>query len=92
MSQSPSPGEMGDSCLKPHLHMSAQAEVFITRERGTEQRSREGVARFSPCRRAQTSTAHSDKSTVRHPGLVILASRRPGSMVEGQQISQSCDT
>ena len=38
MSQSPSPGEMGDSCLKPHLHMSAQAEVFIRRERGTEQR------------------------------------------------------
>ena len=38
ISQSPSLGKMGDSCLKAHLHFSVEAVVFIRRERGTEQR------------------------------------------------------
>ena len=54
MSQSPSPGKMGDSCLKAHLPLSLEAGAFIRRERGTEQRSREGVDKFSTCRRARS--------------------------------------
>ena len=38
MSQSLSPGKMGDSCLKVHLPTSVEAGVFITSERRTEQR------------------------------------------------------
>ena len=38
MFQSPSPGKRSDSRLKAHLYLSAQAEVFIREERGTEQR------------------------------------------------------
>ena len=30
--------KMGDSCPKAHLHLSVEAEAFIRRERGTEQR------------------------------------------------------
>lgn len=37
MSQSPSSGKMGNSCLKAHLHLSVEAEVFIRRGMGTEQ-------------------------------------------------------
>ena len=29
--------EDGDSCLKAHLHLSVEAEVFIRRKRGPEQ-------------------------------------------------------
>ena len=36
MVQSESPGKMGDSHIKDHLHLSVGAEVFIRRERGTE--------------------------------------------------------
>ena len=44
MSQSPPPEMTGmgkeweDSCFKAHFHFSVQAEVFIRKERGTEQR------------------------------------------------------
>ena len=38
MSQSPYPGKMEESCLKVHLHISVEAEVFIRRDRRTEQR------------------------------------------------------
>ena len=60
-SQSPAPGKMGDSCLeahlpgrwgahlKAHLHLSVEAEVFIRRERGTEQRD-QGRGLQSPLR------------------------------------------
>ena len=47
MSQNLSPVKMGNSCLKAHLHVPVEAKVFIMRERGTEQRSREGVETFS---------------------------------------------
>ena len=42
MSQSPSPEKMGDLHLKVHLLISVEAEVFIRRDRGTEQRDQEG--------------------------------------------------
>ena len=40
MSQSPSPRKMGDSCLKAHLYLSVETEVFLRRGRGTEQRDK----------------------------------------------------
>ena len=41
-------GKMGDSCLKTHLYLSVEAEVFIRRERGTD-RLRAGAVKFSTC-------------------------------------------
>ena len=38
MSQSPSSGEIEDSCHKNCLHLSGLAEVFVRREKGIEQR------------------------------------------------------
>ena len=49
LSQSPSPEKMGEPFFKTHLHISVEAEVF-KRERGKEQRSREGAEKFSTCR------------------------------------------
>ena len=43
-SQSPSPWEDGELNLKAHLHLSVEAEVCVSGEKGTEKRSREGVA------------------------------------------------
>ena len=73
--------------LKAHLPISVEAEVFIRRERGTEHRSRERVAKFSTY-----ADKHGpfDKAND-GPVCAILASRHPGSTVKGQQISQSWD-
>ena len=93
--------EDGGSRLRAHLPLSVQVEVSIRRERGTEQRSREGLEVLCE----PTSTVHSGKASdgpvcvtlVSHPGFtlsqrhVILASHHPGSTDEGQQISQSWD-
>ena len=48
-SQSPSPGKMGDSHLKTHLYNTVEAEVFIRRERGTEQRGQGRGLKSSLC-------------------------------------------
>ena len=37
-------GKMGNSHLKAHLHLSVEAEVCVSGEKGTEKKSREGVA------------------------------------------------
>ena len=48
--------KMGDSCLKAHLNITVQVEVFTRRERGSRtKRPREGVAKFSTCQRAQST-------------------------------------
>ena len=44
MSQIPSSWEDGELNLKAHLHLSVEAEVCVSGEKGTEKRSREGVA------------------------------------------------
>ena len=85
-SQNPSSEKMGDSCLKAHLPLSMEAQVFYKDGKETEQRSREETEKFSLCRRAQ--------STPTRQVMVQCASSwfsRPGSMVEGQQISWSLD-
>ena len=83
---SPSPGKMGDSCHKAHLHLTVEAEVFIGREKGREQRSGKWVDESSTCRQAQ--------SILIRQVMVRCASSQfshPGSMAEGQQISQGWD-
>ena len=77
VSQSPSPGKMGDSRLKAHHHLSVQAEVFIRRERGTEEIKGGGCKVLY----VQTSPVHSHKASdsgCASSWLVILASRHPG--------------
>ena len=51
--------EDGDSRLKAHLQLSVEAEVFIRREKGTEQRDQ---GRGLQSSHVQTSTVHSDKA------------------------------
>ena len=65
---------MGDSHLKAHLHLSVEAEVFIRRERKTEQRD-QGRGVKSPLYADKHSPFQKGKwqSGVRHPGLVIRA-------------------
>ena len=60
MSQSPSPGRMGDSRLKAHLHHSEEAEVFIG---GRREQDKEITGGGSKVIHVQTSTAHSDKAS-----------------------------
>ena len=78
---------MGDSCHKAHLHLSVETEVFIRRERETEQRVQE---------RGLKSSLHEDEhKSVLIKRVVVQCAlswfRHPGSTVEGQQISQNCD-
>ena len=81
------PDKVGDSCLKAHLNISVQAEVFIRREREAEQRDQGvGVEHFSVCRPAQSVPIRTSKLVKRWFGVC-----HPGFMVEGQQISQSWD-
>ena len=54
MSQSPSPGKKGDSCLKAHLHISVQAEVLKRRRRRQNNEIKGGAWKFSRRRRAQS--------------------------------------
>ena len=85
--------KMGDFCLKTHLHLSVEAEVFIRRERGPEQRD-QGRGLKSSLRAEEHSPFQEGKwwSGVCHPGLVILDLRQSGSTVEGQQISRGWDS
>ena len=57
------PRKMGDSCPKAHLHISVEAEVFISRKR---------VEKSSMCRPAQsipmTATVRCASSWLSHPG------------------------
>ena len=49
--QVPASWKMGDSCHKGHLHITAEEEIFIWRERGKRaNRSREVFENFSACR------------------------------------------
>ena len=59
---------------------------FARKERGTEQRSREGFAKFSTCRREQSVLLRQVTVQCLSPWLSHL-----GPTVEGQQISQSLD-
>ena len=67
--------EDGGSRLRAHLPLSVQVEVSIRRERGTEQRSREGLEVLCE----PTSTVHSGKASdgpvcvtlVSHPGFTL---------------------
>ena len=74
MSQSPPPEMTGmgkeweDSCFKAHFHFSVQAEVFIRKERGTEQRNQGAGCKVLY---VQMSTVHSDKPSD-GPVCVIL--------------------
>ena len=54
--QVPATWKMGDSGHKAQSHISVEAEIFIRRERGTEQiyQGRRGVEKFSTCRWAQS--------------------------------------
>ena len=74
------------ACLKAHLRLSVEAEVFIRRERGTEQRDQGGVAKFCTHSRAQSIPIRQvlvqcASSWFSHPGFlsswlyVILAPR-----------------
>ena len=54
--------KMADSCLKAHLHISVQAEVFIRMERGSRtKRSRGGCWKFSSCGPAQSTPIRTSK-------------------------------
>ena len=67
---------MGDSCLKAHLHLSVEAEVFIRRERGTELRD-EGRGLQSSLRAMSTVLSGKASDSL---VCVILAPRHPDSM------------
>ena len=68
----------------PFLPLNGGRGLYKEGEGNRTKRSREGVGKFY----MQMSTVHSDLD-----GLVcvILASRHPGSIVQGQQISRSWD-
>ena len=69
-----------ETCLKAHHHISVQAEVFIRSQRERTKRSRQGLEKFW-CRWTQAILIVRGWSGVPHPG----------SVVGGQQISQSWD-
>ena len=81
----------GDSCHKGHLYLSVETEVlggFFVKKREEQNKEMEGgVEKFSPCRRAWSIPIRQSGSVV----CVLLASRPPGSTVEGQQIPWSWD-
>ena len=89
--------KMGDSHLKSHLLTSVVAEVFYKEGEGNRtKRSREGVAKFSACRRAQCIPirqvmVRGASSWFSHPGCTsswlqwLKVSKSPGAgMPEGQ--------
>ena len=82
---------MGELCHQAHLHISVETEVYLRRERGTEQRDRGGGWQVLP---VQTSTVHSNKASD-GPCASYRVSRpafmSPGFYIWGQQISQSWD-
>ena len=85
--------KMADSCLKAHLHISVQAEVFIRMERGSRtKRSREGAKKFSLCRQAQSIPIRQvmvryASSWCGHPGSTLTVSKSPGTgMLEGRSL------
>ena len=84
------PRMMGHSCLKAYLHISVEAEVFISREKGTKQRSRKGDEKFFTCRQALSILIRPVMVQGASSGIhIILTSCHPGGMVKGQKISQS---
>ena len=85
------PGRGGAYVSKPISSFSVEAEIFIRRERGTEQRDQR-VGKFPICRRAQSIPIKTAMVWCASSWLYItLASRHPASTVEGQQISWSRD-
>ena len=84
--------KIGDSCLRAHLHLWVKAEVFYEEGEGNRtRRSREGVAKFSTCRGARSVPIRQVVVWCASSGLVMLASGPWRSVVQGQQIPQSCD-
>ena len=68
---------MRDSHLKAHLHLSVEAEVFLRRERGTEQGDQGGgLLKSSLCADGHSPFNQASKGLV----CVILDTRHPGYM------------
>ena len=100
MSQSPSPGKKGDSCLKAHLHISVQAEVLKRRRRRQNNEIKGGAWKFSRRRRAQSISIRQvmvwcAPSWFSRPGpssswlLVILAPQLKASRFPGAGLFES---
>ena len=66
--------EVGDSCLKAHLHLSVQVEVVVRRGRGTEQRD-QGRGTKVLC--VQMSTVHSNKASDGPLCIILVWSCQP---------------
>ena len=76
----PSPGENGVSCLKDHLPISVEAEVFIRWGGEQNKELKRGACKVLFVRMRQ-ETVWCALSCFSHPGFTV----------EGQQISQSWD-
>ena len=68
------PDKVGDSCLKAHLNISVQAEVFIRKERESRtKRSKGGDLQFIY---GQASTVRSDKNLTVGQAMIWCTSPR----------------